>query len=117
MKRKILNGIKIYTFLISYILLCSFIYSFYLTKNNESKIIELIIGSTTFFLLGTLYSNTIQKKGILIGLLTGIIHYMLIRIIYYLTNNTFNINIITLIIFTISSTIGGILGIFFKKIF
>ena len=119
MKSKIKSGIKIYTFLFIYILLCCFIYSFCLINNKitESLIIEIIIGSSTFLLLGTLYSNSVHKKGLLIGSLVGTVHYLLIRVICFLAGHPFNFNIFLFLIYTISSTIGGILGLLFKKIF
>lgn len=119
MKSKIKSGIKIYLFLIIYVLLCCFIYSFYLTNTmtNNSKLIELLIGGTTFLLIGLVYANSIHKKGLLVGLATGIIHYLLIRVIYYLSTGIFSYNILTMLIFVLLSTIGGILGILFKKIF
>jgi len=118
MKSKIIFGIKTYLFLMVYVLLCCFIYAFFLHNNKitESIIIELLIGSSTFLLLGTLYSNHIHKKGLLIGCITGIIHYLLIKLIVYLSTSTFNFNIIYFLILTTSSTIGGILGLLFKKI-
>ena len=119
MTSKIKSGIKIYLFLIIYVLLCCFTYSFYLTKtlSNSSKIIELLIGSTTFLLLGLVYSNSIHKKGLLIGLITGLLHYLLIRLIYFLICGQFSITLLPMLIFTLASSIGGILGILFKKIF
>ena len=118
MKSKIISGIKIYTFTFIYILLASFIYTFYLmNKNVESKLIEIIIGSSTFFILGLTFTNSIHKKAILTSTLIGITHYFLIRLIVFLVDNTFNINIVTLLIVTLSSIIGGILGIMFKKMF
>ena len=92
MKSKIIFGIKTYLFLMIYVLLCCFIYAFFLHNNKitESIIIELLIGSSTFLLLGTLYSNHIHKKGLLIGCITGIIHYLLIKLI--VSNMSFSVS-------------------------
>ena len=118
MKSKISFGIKTYLFLMIYVLLCCFIYAFFLHDNKitESIIIELLIGSSTFLLLGTLYSNHIHKKGLLIGCITGIIHYLFIKLIVFLSTSIFIFNIIFFLILTTSSSIGGILGILLKKI-
>lgn len=118
MKKRIISGIKIYICCIIYILITVFIYAFYLikTNNNSNNIIELILGVSAFLLLGLLYSNMIHKKGLITGLLVGSIHLILINFIHFLATGNFNIKVLPFIIYIISSGIGGILGIFFKKI-
>lgn len=115
---KLLSIVKIYIITLFFILLTTFIYSYLLINNKitESIIIELIIGFLTFLLLTTMYSNHIHKKGLLVGMLTGLIHYLLIKLIFFLSNGTFNFNIIYFLIILTSSTLGGILGLLFKKI-
>lgn len=118
MKRKILSGLILYACCISYILITVFVYSFYLikTNSNSNTIIELILGITAFLLLGLLYSNMIHKKGFLVGALVGFLHLLLINLIYFLATGNLDIKILPFIIYIISSSIGGILGINFKKI-
>lgn len=119
MKTKIISGIKIYTFLMIYILTCCFIYSFYLMKtaNNYSNITKIIIGGTTFLMIGLTYGNSIHKHGLWIGTLMGFIHLFVIKITYYLAIGEFTLELLPTIIYILCSALGGILGIFFKKIF
>lgn len=118
MKRKIICGLKIYTCCIIYILITAFIYSFYLIKtNNDSNlIVELILGITSFLLLGLLYGNMIHKRGLIVGIIVGLIHILLINLIFFLSTGNFEFKIFPIIIYTISSALGGLLGITFKKI-
>ena len=118
MGRKISGGIKIYLCFIIYIAITSFIYAFYIIKthSDNNKIIEIIIGSTSFLLLGFLYSNFIHKKGLLIGIITGFIHIFLINLIGFLALGEFSFKLLPYSIFIISCGIGGILGVNFKKI-
>ncbi|MBE6137184.1 MAG: TIGR04086 family membrane protein [Erysipelotrichaceae bacterium] len=117
-KRKIISGIKIYAVCIFYILLISFIYSFYLIKSNNdsNNIFLLILGITTFILLGLLYGNMIHKKGLIVGILVGLSHILLINLIFFLATQEFNISFILIMIYTISSALGSVLGMTFKKI-
>ena len=118
MKKRIISGIKIYLCCIAYILVTVFVYSFYLIKthSNSNNIVELILGITAFILLGLLYANMIHKKGLIIGLLVGALHLLLINFIYFLSTGNFDIKPLPFIIYIISSGLGGILGISFKKI-
>ena len=118
MKRKILSTLKIYLITILYVVIISFIYSFYImkTSNNSNVYIELLIGSSSFLLLGLLYGNAIHKKGIWVGLIVGLLHILLIHFVYFLISGSFNLKILPAIIYTICSGIGGILGVNFKKI-
>jgi len=118
MKRKIISGIKIYTICIIYLLLITFIYSGFLMKTNKDSnvIFEIIIGATAFIVLGLLYGNMIHKKGLIVGLLVGITHLLLINLIFFLANGEFNLSPLLAIIYTISSGLGGVLGLTFKKI-
>lgn len=118
MGRKISSGIKIYLSFILYIAVTSFIYAFYIikTQSDSNKIVELLIGSSSFLLLGFLYSNYIHKKGLIIGLATGCIHILLINLIGLLALGEFSFKVLPYSIFIISCGIGGILGVNFKKI-
>lgn len=118
MKRKIISGIKIYTICIIYIIIISLIYSSYLikTNNNSSNIFELIFGISTFILIGILYGNMVHKKGLFVGLISGIIHLIIINFIIYILTNELNLNFILILIYISSSALGGILGLTFKKI-
>lgn len=118
MKRKIICGIRIYLFVFLYLFITSFVYSFYLlkTNNDSNKIIEIIFGSTTFILLGLLYALAVKKRGLIAGLLAGLIHMLLVNFIFILAIDNYNVNIITSIIYTISSALGGCIGsLFFKR--
>lgn len=118
MKRKIISGIKIYLCCIIYILLMSFIYSFYLIKsgNDSNKVMELILGISAFILLGILYSNMIHKRGLIVGLIVGAIHILLIHFIFFLSAGSFELKVLPFIIYMISSGFGGVIGMSFKKI-
>lgn len=118
MKKKIISTIKIYIITILYISIISFIYSFYImkTNNNTNPIIEIIIGASSFLLLGLLYGNLIHKKGLIIGIIIGISHILIIHFIYFLAIGKHEFNILPCIIYTICSGVGGILGVNFKKI-
>lgn len=86
------------------------------TNNNSNKIIELILGITTFILLGILYGNMIHKRGLIIGFVTGMIHLLILYLIFYLSTGSFQFKIFPFIIYLISSSLGGVLGMSFKKI-
>ena len=105
MKQSIKTGFKIYSFLLLLIILLLSAYSIYIlkTQKNYNSLIMLIISDIIFLFIGMLYGNHFQKKGILIGLVTGIIHIILFIIILFLTTGTFQINIgkITINILTI----------------
>lgn len=118
MKRKIISGIKIYGISILYILLITFIYSVFLikSKNDSNVIFEIIIGATAFIVLGLLYGNMIHKKGLIVGLIVGILHILLINLIFFLASGEFELSPLLAIIYTISSGLGGVLGLTFKKI-
>lgn len=108
-----------YVFLLLYVFLCCFIYSFYLmkTQSENHPIIELVIGGSVFFLLGLVYGNCFHKRGLWIGLSSAIIHFFLIKLIYFLSIGTFSMHWFVFFINVILAGIGGILGTFFKKIF
>ena len=118
MKKRIFTGLKIYFISLIFVFLLCFIYAFYLLKsgNNSSKIIEISIGSISFILLGLLYSNSIHKRGLIVGLLVGLIHISLISLLIFLTEGNYNFKIIPSITYVFSSSLGGTLGILFKKI-
>lgn len=119
MKQVIKCGIKIYLFFILYLFLSSAIYSLviYFNKNNFNPIIQIIIGSIGYLLIGFCYGNAIHKKGLLFGLLIGLVHFFLIKGIFFLAQNTFDFSFLLLGIDVLLAGIGGILGMNFKKIF
>ncbi|MGM9970573.1 MAG: TIGR04086 family membrane protein [Anaeroplasma sp.] len=118
MKKRIISTLKIYLITALYLFIVAFVYSFYISKTNknENLIVEVILGSTAFLLLGTLYGNYVHKKGLILGILIGIIHILLIKFIYFLAIGDFNLSILPTIIYTITCGIGGILGVNIKKI-
>lgn len=117
MKKKIFSIFKIYFLLLVFLIVASSGYILYLEKCYTSNIyIELILGAVTFLLIGMLYSNHFQKKGLIIGLIAGILHFFIIKIILMLAGTDFSFNVLEFFIYILSSSIGGFLGITFKKI-
>lgn len=117
MKKKILSAVKLYSFIILYCITVFFLYSFYLMKyNKENVIIEIIIGISIFFIIGLCYGNFIHKKGLIVGIISGSIHIFLIKLIYFMSVGDINMNWIVILIYILSSGIGGLIGIMFKKI-
>lgn len=118
MKKTIICALKIYVPACIYLFLISFFYSIYLLKtgNDSSIIFELAIGASLFIILGFLYGNVIHKRGLLIGIIIGITHIFLLYLIIFLATSAFNFNLFLFFIYLISSIIGAIFGINFKKI-
>lgn len=118
MKNTIKGFTKLYIIFFLYVFLSFMIYSL-LIKNlnlNMNNYILITLSSLGFLLLGVLYGNMIHKKGIIVGLVVGLAHYLIFYFILHLTNNELNFDFINMILFTILSSIGGILGVNFKKI-
>lgn len=113
------NCLKIYILLFIYLMISTLIYTAYINKTNNdfNLIIKLIIGGIAYLLLGFLYANIIHKKGLIVGILVGIIHYFIIQIIIFLINNIFNFQLLPFIIYLLSTAIGGLLGVNIKKLF
>lgn len=120
MKSIFFKIIKIYTIALLILLVLTSIYTLYLMKANVIKInpiFILIIGAITFFFLGLLFANYFHKKGLLVGLLNGVIHILIISLFIFLSGNEFdNLFYLKYLLFIIASTIGGIMGVNFKKI-
>ncbi len=119
MKQALKSGIKIYLLFFLYMLVASFLYTLYLMLSNQdfSYIMKLIIGGIGFILLGCSYANAIHKKGLIIGMIIGIVHYFILKLIFFLAFSTFDFSFLLLGILTLCSAIGGLLGIQMKKIF
>ena len=83
--------------------------------NNENIIINLIITSVFYLLIGLLYANHFHKKGLIIGILASTFHLFLIKMLFMIfsQNVTFEFALIFISIFC--GGIGGFLGIIFKK--
>ena len=111
--------IKTFLILLIYLLIYSLAYAIYINKtyNNINIIITLIFNSLGFLILGFCYGNNIQKRGLIIGLLTAIIHFIIIKLLYYFGSNIFEINALKTCILILSGGIGGLLGGNIKKIF
>ena len=62
------------------------------------------------------YGNFIHKKGLIVGIISGSIHIFLIKLIYFMSVGEINMNWIVILIYILSSGIGGLIGIMFKKI-
>ncbi len=119
MKQKIKCGIKIYLFLALYFILSCTIYGLiiYFTHQDFSFVAKIIIGGIGFGLVGFCYGNAIHKKGLLAGVLLGLIHIFLLKGIFFLAQNTFEFSYLLTGIHTLLAGIGGILGMNIKKIF
>lgn len=119
MKQKVKSGIKIYVFLILYLTVATTIYTIYINKTNHdfSTLGKLIIGGIAYLMLGFTYANAVHKKGLIIGLLAGIVHFFLIELIYFLCTGIFNFEILPFFISILLATIGGMLGVNIKKLF
>ncbi len=119
MKLKLKYFSKIYLLLFIYLILSTLKYSFNInnTYNDFNLIIKLILTGSAYFMLGFLYTNIIHKKGLIIAILVGIIHYSLIQVISFLMNNDFNFQILPFFIYMISTIAGGLLGVNLKKLF
>lgn len=118
MKRKIICGLKIYLCVFAYLFITSFVYSFYLlkTNNDSNKIVEIIFGCASFILLGLLYATSFKRKGLIVGLISGLVHMVLVDFIFILAIDEYQVNIIVSIIYIISSALGGCVGsLFFKR--
>ena len=61
-------------------------------------------------------ANAIHKKGLIVGLLTGIVTITFIHLVYLLSKGGYEFKLLPCLIYTISCGIGGILGVNFKKI-
>ncbi len=99
-------------FIIS-VLLCN-------TNLNESIINPFIIFSSSFsILIGALFATRkIEKNGILVGSIIGIVYMLLIYIISSILNSNFSLNTNSVFLITFSiicGAIGGVLGINIKR--
>ena len=119
MKKNLKSGIKIYVFLILYLSVAITIYTIYINKTNHdfSLIGKLLIGGIAYLMLGFTYANAVHKKGLLIGLFAGIVHFFLIELIYFLCTGIFQFDVFPFIINILLATVGGMLGVNVKKIF
>ena len=111
--------IKLTVVILIYILLYGIIYSAVIlkTNNNINLIVTLIFSSILFGIIGFGYANHFHKYGLLIGLGVVFIHLLMIKLIYFISTNSFNIHAILVSIEIIVGGIGGILGSNIKKIF
>lgn len=118
MKKITIKGIKIYLVLFIYLFITLLIYSLLISKMNLAlnKYVLITILGIGFLLLGFLYGNMLHKKGIIIGIIIGIIHYFLLYLIFMISNFEISFNIINMLLYSVLSGIGGILGVNFKKI-
>lgn len=120
MKSKSFNVFKIYLFSIILTLVITLFLTifFYFSKSKVNpKYVTLFLGIFLFGILGFLFGNSNQKKGLLSGMLIGVISIILIIIIsillnYKLVSTTF----LKYGIYILSSSTFGIFGVNFKKI-
>ena len=75
--------------------------------------ISTVLGAISLFLSAFITARVINKKGILIGLIFGLVTSILIFIITFISTGVlFSIgNLTKILIITISSVLGGILGV------
>ena len=118
MKKITIKGIKIYLVLFIYLFITLLIYSLLISKMNLAlnQYVLITILGIGFLLFGFLYGNMLHKKGIIIGIIMGIIHYLLLYLIFMISNFEISFNIINMLLYSVLSGIGGILGVNFKKI-
>ena len=76
--------IKTFLILLIYLLVYSLVYAIYINKtyNNINIIVTLIFNSLGSLLLGFCYGNNFQKRGLLIGLLTALVHFIFIKLLF-----------------------------------
>lgn len=119
MKQKVKSGIKIYVFLVLYLSVATIIYTLYINKTNQdfNLLAKLIIGGIAYLMLGFTYANAIHKKGFLIGIIVGIVHFFLIELIYFLCKGIFQFEVLPFFINVLLASVGGMLGVNIKKLF
>ncbi|MDE6661049.1 MAG: TIGR04086 family membrane protein [Anaeroplasmataceae bacterium] len=119
MKQKVKSGIKIYLFLVLYLTVATVIYTIYINKTSQdfNLIAKLVIGGVAYMMLGFTYANAVHKKGLIIGLFVGILHFFLIALVYFLCTGKFEFQVLPFFICILLSGIGGMLGVNLKKLF
>ncbi|MDE5565394.1 MAG: hypothetical protein K2I77_00240 [Anaeroplasmataceae bacterium] len=119
MNRTIKSGFKIYLFFILYVFLSAFIYALCLKmmQKDYSLIGKLIVSGIGFLGIGFAYGNAIQRKGLWIGLLVGILHFFAIKLILFLAIQEFSFSVLLFFIDTILAGAGGLIGMNMKKLF
>lgn len=119
MKQALKSGIKIYLFILIYVLLSSLIYAFILnsSKGDFNALGKLIVGGLGFFFLGFAFANAFHKKGLLIGLIVGLIHFFIVKLSIFLAIQEFDFSVLIFFIQLLMSGIGGLLGVNLKKLF
>lgn len=125
-KEKFINFIKknLIAYITFFIIICSFslIYAFLIYYNkikvtdNNLYIHTMIIGIISFFVLGFISGFISKKNGLMSGLLSALI-IILISLIFnlFLKNNFVMKNIIKIIFYLTSSTLGGIISVNIRK--
>ena len=112
--KKIISKFKIYIIFLFIVLISSFLLSFFNIlgmSNTISKILSIIIISTTYLVVGFINGKNANSKGYIQGFKTGILLTMLL---FILSLFSFNFNTKTIIyygILIILSTIGSTIGI------
>ena len=114
-----LKSLLIFTIILSIIAIIYtiLIYNNILIKDpKQIKIIAFITGIILFFIVGITSGKKSEKNGWLRGLISGLLIYGIIIIIKSLNNNLNDYFIfIKITTYLLSSTLGGILGINFKR--
>lgn len=114
-----LKSLLIFTIILSIITIIYtiLIYNNILIKDpKQIKILAFITGIILFFIVGIVSGKKSEKNGWLRGLISGLLIYGIIIIIKSLNNNLNDYFIfIKITTYLLSSTLGGILGINFKR--
>lgn len=119
MKKNVKSGIKIYIVLLLYLTVATTVYTLYINKTNQdfNLIVKLVLGGVLYMMLGFAYANAVQKKGLIVGLFMGILHFFIIALIYFLCTGIFNFQFLPFLISILLAGIGGMLGVNLKKLF
>ncbi|MDE7106525.1 MAG: TIGR04086 family membrane protein [Anaeroplasmataceae bacterium] len=119
MKKNVKSGIKIYIVLLLYLTVATTVYTLYINKTNQdfNLIVKLVLGGVLYMMLGFAYANAVQKKGLIVGLFIGILHFFIIALIYFLCTGIFHFQFLPFLISILLAGIGGMLGVNLKKLF
>ncbi len=117
-----IKPVKIYFLFFLCLFITSLIYLILLKKGifvyNDKNLIKhtFIIGILNFFILGIFAGNNKQNKGLFFGFIYGFIFLIILGLINFLNNDLLTKNfIVKSILYLISSSIGGIIGVNIKK--
>lgn len=119
MKNKLRSGIKIYITIAVFLFVVTGVYTMYIAKttNNIHPIVKLVLTGLLYLLIGFAFGNAVHKKGLWVGLIVGVIHLGLFKLINFLATGNFSFNILLILISLLLAMTGGMLGVNLKKLF